>query len=67
MKCREIQQFISDILHKLTVILFESVVAIAGVAAYNNHKLKKEASKGSSDESPHPESIRLTESSTSNS
>lgn len=46
---------------------FEPVVAIAGVAAYNNHKLKKEASKGSSDESKHPESIPLTEPSTSNS
>ncbi|KAG6793803.1 hypothetical protein POTOM_003026 [Populus tomentosa] len=43
------------------------VKSIAGVAAYNNHKLKKEASKGSSDESKHPESIPLTEPSTSNS
>ncbi|KAF9666731.1 hypothetical protein SADUNF_Sadunf16G0259200 [Salix dunnii] len=52
---------------KLTIInLFGYAIAIAGVAAYNNHKLKKEASKGSSDESQHPESIRLTESSTSN-
>jgi hypothetical protein len=46
---------------------FEPAAAIAGVAAYNNHKLKKEASKGSSDESKHPESIPLTEPSTSNS
>ncbi|KAJ6301589.1 hypothetical protein OIU77_015821 [Salix suchowensis] len=53
---------------KLTMInLFGYAIAIAGVAAYNNHKLKKEASKGSSDESQHPESIRLTELSTSNS
>uniref|UniRef100_A0A6N2NCR2 Sugar phosphate transporter domain-containing protein n=1 Tax=Salix viminalis TaxID=40686 RepID=A0A6N2NCR2_SALVM len=52
---------------KLTMInLFGYAIAIAGVAAYNNHKLKKEASKGSSDESQHPESIRLTELSTSN-
>lgn len=53
---------------KLTIInLFGYAIAIAGVAAYNNHKLKKEASKGSSDESKHPESIPLTEPSTSNS
>ncbi|KAF5950018.1 hypothetical protein HYC85_012011 [Camellia sinensis] len=34
-----------------------------GVAAYNNHKLKKEASRGSSDESQHAESTTLTSSS----
>ncbi|KAI7983211.1 Serine hydroxymethyltransferase 4 [Camellia lanceoleosa] len=38
--------------------------AIASVAAYNNHKLKKEASQGSSDESQHAESTPLTSSST---
>ncbi|GMP55867.1 hypothetical protein CsSME_00020552 [Camellia sinensis var. sinensis] len=38
--------------------------AIAGVAAYNNHKLKKEASQGSSNESQHAKSTPLTSSST---
>ncbi|KAF5949363.1 hypothetical protein HYC85_011356 [Camellia sinensis] len=35
-----------------------------GVAVYNNHKLKKKASRGSSDESQHAESTPLTSSST---
>ncbi|KAF5940498.1 hypothetical protein HYC85_021665 [Camellia sinensis] len=35
-----------------------------GVATYNNHKLKKEASQGSSDESQHAKSTPLTSSST---
>ncbi|KAF2286196.1 hypothetical protein GH714_011606 [Hevea brasiliensis] len=53
---------------KLTVInLFGYCIAIAGVAAYNNHKLKKEASQGSPDKSQPAESIPLTDSSTSNS
>ncbi|KAL7218473.1 hypothetical protein ACSBR2_011687 [Camellia fascicularis] len=53
---------------KLTMInLFGYGIAIAGVAAYNNHKLKKEASRGSSDESQHAESTPLTSSSTTES
>ncbi|XP_028097522.1 probable sugar phosphate/phosphate translocator At3g14410 [Camellia sinensis] len=49
----------------LTMInLFGYGIAIAGVAAYNNHKLKKEASQGSFDESQHAESRPLTSSST---
>ncbi|XP_028053035.1 probable sugar phosphate/phosphate translocator At3g14410 [Camellia sinensis] len=49
----------------LTMInLFGYGIAIAGVAAYNNHKLKKEASQGSSDESQHAKSTPLTSSST---
>ncbi|KAA8524094.1 hypothetical protein F0562_010475 [Nyssa sinensis] len=39
--------------------------AIAGVGAYNNHKLKKEASRGTSNESQHSESVPLVSSSTS--
>ncbi|KAI8021310.1 putative sugar phosphate/phosphate translocator [Camellia lanceoleosa] len=41
--------------------------AVAGVAIYNNHKLKKEASRGSSNESQHAESTPLTSSSTTES
>ncbi|KAA8528848.1 hypothetical protein F0562_036203 [Nyssa sinensis] len=41
------------------------VVAIAGVAAYNNLKLKKEASRGPSNESQQAESKPLVPSSTS--
>jgi len=38
---------------KLTIInLFGYAIAIAGVAAYNNHKLKKEASKVVTTETP---------------
>ncbi|XP_028053804.1 probable sugar phosphate/phosphate translocator At3g14410 [Camellia sinensis] len=49
----------------LTMInLFGYGITIVGVAAYNNHKLKKEASQGSSDESQHAESTPLTSSST---
>ncbi|XP_028101255.1 probable sugar phosphate/phosphate translocator At3g14410 [Camellia sinensis] len=49
----------------LTMInLFGYGIAIAGVVAYNNHKLKKEASQGSFDESQHAESTPLTSSST---
>lgn len=40
--------------------------AIAGVAAYNSHKLKKEATRVSSDESQATSSIPLVSSSTSN-
>ncbi|KAI7995046.1 putative sugar phosphate/phosphate translocator [Camellia lanceoleosa] len=49
----------------LTMInLFGYGIAITGVAAYNNHKLKNEASRGSSDdESQHAESTPLTSSS----
>lgn len=53
---------------KLTIInLFGYGIAIAGVAAYNNHKLKKEATRGSSSgsDSQHAESIPLVASSTS--
>lgn len=49
--------------------LFEYIlyVAIAGVAAYNNHKLKKEASHHNSDDSQDvAEAIPLTASSTPN-
>ncbi|KAI8557963.1 hypothetical protein RHMOL_Rhmol04G0051700 [Rhododendron molle] len=50
---------------KLTIInLFGYGIAIAGVAAYNNHKLKKEATRGTSNESQQAESIPLTSSST---
>ncbi|WCJ32381.1 Nucleotide/sugar transporter family protein [Euphorbia peplus] len=53
---------------KLTLInLFGYGIAIAGVAAYNNHKLKKEASKGPSNESQSSESVPLTSSTSSNS
>ncbi|KAF7146529.1 hypothetical protein RHSIM_Rhsim04G0033000 [Rhododendron simsii] len=38
--------------------------AIAGVAAYNNHKLKKEATRGTSNESQQAESVPLTSSPT---
>ena len=34
--------------------------AIAGVAAYNNSKLKKEASRTSSDDSENAQSLALT-------
>ncbi|EOA30970.1 hypothetical protein CARUB_v10014116mg [Capsella rubella] len=45
---------------KLTVInLFGYAIAIAGVAAYNNHKLKKEASKVTSETPADGESIPL--------
>nr|CAN71953.1 hypothetical protein VITISV_024311 [Vitis vinifera] len=45
---------------KLTIInLFGYGVAIAGVAAYNNSKLKKEASRNTSGEPQHLESIRM--------
>lgn len=51
---------------KLTIVnLFGYGIAIAGVAAYNNHKLKKEASRRSSSESQNAESIPLTSSSAS--
>ncbi|KAK6777142.1 hypothetical protein RDI58_023859 [Solanum bulbocastanum] len=43
-----------------------SVPAIAGVAAYNSHKLKKEATRVSSDESQATSSIPLVSSSASN-
>ncbi|KAM7498520.1 hypothetical protein LguiA_022934 [Lonicera macranthoides] len=49
---------------KLTLInLFGYAIAIAGVAAYNNHKLKKEVTRVGSNESQHPESIPLASSS----
>ncbi|KAF8410955.1 hypothetical protein HHK36_003492 [Tetracentron sinense] len=48
---------------KLTIInLFGYGI---GVAAYNNHKLKREASRASSDESQHVQSIPMATSSTS--
>ncbi|TXG46325.1 hypothetical protein EZV62_028173 [Acer yangbiense] len=51
---------------KLTVInLFGYGIAIAGVAAYNNLKLKKEASRASLDDSQHAQSVTLATSSTS--
>lgn len=37
------------------MILFNA--AIAGVAAYNNHKLKKEASRGSSNDTELAQSV----------
>ncbi|KAG8386520.1 hypothetical protein BUALT_Bualt03G0157000 [Buddleja alternifolia] len=50
---------------KLTLInLFGYAIAIAGVAAYNNHKLKKEASRVSSEEPS--QSVPLVPVSTSN-
>ncbi|XP_006360018.1 probable sugar phosphate/phosphate translocator At3g14410 [Solanum tuberosum] len=52
---------------KLTLInLCGYAIAIAGVAAYNSHKLKKEATRVSSDESQATSSIPLVSSSTSN-
>ncbi|XP_009625757.1 putative sugar phosphate/phosphate translocator At3g14410 [Nicotiana tabacum] len=52
---------------KLTLInLFGYAIAIAGVAAYNNHKLKKAAFPGSSDESQPTQSIPLIPSTNSN-
>ncbi|KMS98281.1 hypothetical protein BVRB_4g094300 [Beta vulgaris subsp. vulgaris] len=49
---------------KLTLInLFGYGIAIAGVAAYNNHKLKKEATRGSSKELQSEESIPMVSSS----
>ncbi|KAG2675554.1 hypothetical protein I3843_12G010800 [Carya illinoinensis] len=43
---------------KLTIInLFGYGIAIAGVAAYNNHKLKREASRGSSNDTELSQSI----------
>lgn len=57
------------ILKKRTYILSNQGIviilctAIAGVAAYNNHKLKKEATRVGSNESQHPESIPLASSS----
>ncbi|KAJ7981970.1 Sugar phosphate transporter domain containing protein [Quillaja saponaria] len=51
---------------KLTIInLFGYGIAIAGVAAYNNHKLKKEGSEGSSDESRDVQSVPMATSSAS--
>ncbi|KAJ4980325.1 hypothetical protein NE237_031162 [Protea cynaroides] len=51
---------------KLTVInLFGYGIAIAGVAAYNNYKLKKEVSKPNSNESQNVEAVPLVNSSTS--
>ncbi|KAF9620668.1 hypothetical protein IFM89_013968 [Coptis chinensis] len=50
---------------KLTVInLFGYGIAIVGVAAYNNHKLKKEASKTSSDEVEEAQMVPLVTSTT---
>ncbi|KAL0546835.1 hypothetical protein IC582_016753 [Cucumis melo] len=52
---------------KLTVInLFGYGIAIAGVVAYNNHKLKKEASRRSPNDSDQLESIPMVTSSSSN-
>lgn len=51
------------------LITYEVVVfcaAIAGVAAYNNHKLKKGTSQASSDESEPTQSVPLIQSSNSN-
>ncbi|KAK9204422.1 hypothetical protein WN943_014682 [Citrus x changshan-huyou] len=51
---------------KLTIInLFGYGIAIAGVAAYNNHKLKKEASRAISDDSQQTQLTATTTSSTS--
>ncbi|CAN4103056.1 unnamed protein product [Withania somnifera] len=51
---------------KLTLInLFGYAIAIAGVAAYDNHKLKKGTSQASSDESEPTKSVRLIQSSDS--
>ncbi|KAM7260504.1 hypothetical protein ACFE04_011177 [Oxalis oulophora] len=45
---------------KLTLInLFGYGIAIAGVAAYNNHKLKKEASQKDSNDLPNAEVVKL--------
>ncbi|CAK9324381.1 unnamed protein product [Citrullus colocynthis] len=52
---------------KLTIInLFGYGIAIAGVVAYNNYKLKKEASRGSPNDSDQPECIPMVTSSSSN-
>ncbi|XP_055824762.1 probable sugar phosphate/phosphate translocator At3g14410 [Solanum dulcamara] len=52
---------------KLTLInLFGYAIAIAGVAAYNNHKLKKGTSPESSDDSEPKQSVPLIQSSNSN-
>lgn len=52
---------------KLTLInLFGYAIAIAGVAAYNNHKLKKEATRVSSNEPQPPQSLPSVSSSSSN-
>ncbi|KAF3441128.1 hypothetical protein FNV43_RR15039 [Rhamnella rubrinervis] len=49
---------------KLTLInLFGYAIAIAGVAAYNNHKLKKEASRSSSNDSESAASVPIATSS----
>ncbi|POO03219.1 Sugar phosphate transporter domain containing protein [Trema orientale] len=46
---------------KLTIInLFGYAIAIAGVAAYNNHKLKKEATRRTSDDTENAQSVQLT-------
>ncbi|XP_022142886.1 probable sugar phosphate/phosphate translocator At3g14410 [Momordica charantia] len=51
---------------KLTVInLFGYGIAIAGVVAYNNFKLKKEASRGSPDDSEQSESMPMVTSASS--
>lgn len=52
---------------KLTIInLFGYGIAIAGVVAYNNHKLKKEALKGSPGDPEQSESMPMVTSSSSN-
>ncbi|XP_015888345.2 probable sugar phosphate/phosphate translocator At3g14410 [Ziziphus jujuba] len=52
---------------KLTLInLCGYAIAIAGVAAYNNHKLKKEASRGSSNDAESSASVPIATSSVSN-
>lgn len=52
---------------KLTLInVFGYGIAIAGVVAYNNHKLKKEASQGKSEELQHEESIPMVSTSSNN-
>ncbi|XP_042477697.1 probable sugar phosphate/phosphate translocator At3g14410 [Macadamia integrifolia] len=51
---------------KLTVVnLFCYDIAIAGVAAYNNYKLKKEVSKTNTKESQNDEAVPLVNTSTS--
>lgn len=61
----------SKILVNVSVFLYSSVflfvpyAAIAGVAAYNNHKLKKEASRAISDDSQQTQLTATTTSSTS--
>lgn len=54
-------------LNWIKILIFVVIIcdtAIAGVAAYNNSKLKKEASRGSSDDSETAQSVPMSTTST---